>query len=238
MGCEICRGKGFLLKEVDGEHVWSMCECQKKRNKDDIFTRKLIDSNIPKEFWGINFDFYKDIPYPPDIKNFNKEQLLLIENFIKNPPVFFKSYRLLWIWGKEDNAGHSSLAAIIGKEYIKHNFKVKFFRMSNLISMFINRQEHNTVFNDISDVDLIILDDALDVNRAPLNEKLSYVSSLLFNLFSDVLSNGVNMICTSNTLLAGVDDRYKELKTLFSRYIYELELRGNIIQYTKNNPNL
>jgi DNA replication protein DnaC len=235
VSCDICKGKGFLLKEIDGEAVWSMCECQRAKNKYDIITRKLIDAGIPKEFWEINFEFYNELPFPPAITETNEKNLKLIEQFLNNPEHYFKSYRLLWIWGKDDNAGHSSIAAILGKKFIEKGYTVKFFRMANLINHFITKNNKD-IIDYIQDVDLLIIDDALDVSRAPLNTKLSYVTSLLFNFFSEALSNDVNMICTSNSLLAGVDDTYREVKTLFSRYIYELEIRGNIIKYTKLNP--
>jgi len=236
VNCDICKGKGFILKEVDGETVWSMCECQRLKNIQDISTRKFIESGIPKEFWKMEFDFYKEIPYPPDVKNFNKPNFELLKKFLDDPKTYFDSYKLLWIWGKDDNSGHSSIAAILGKEFINHNYNIKFVRMANLINYFITSNNNKTFIDDIRKLDLLIVDDALDVTRAPLNNKLLYITSLLFNFFSEALSNDVNMICTSNSVLAGVDDTYKEIKTLFARYLYELEIRGNIINYIKLNP--
>ena len=232
MSCKICKGMGFLFREEGTETVAYPCTCRKEYDKKKEIEIKYIDAGIPKKFWYYTMDSYKKLPFPPKVRDENATSISTIESIIEDPKKLINGYRVLWIYGRDDNSGHTSLAIILGKELIEKHYKVKFIYMQNLIDAFVKFNEKQTYFKDLESYNVYIIDDAFDTSRSFISG--DYTRVQLFNWINDALDKEKSFICTSNTEVDKLDTIYSQIQTILKRNIKELRLNGSVTTRTSH----
>src|SRR5271157_2336552 len=101
-----CDGSGFILVENKvGELTGVPCDLRKERDDKKALDAKLINAKIPEGYWKYNLETYETIEFSEDEQKTNKNSLKTLKGYIKNPNDFLDKYSVLWIWGKDDNAG-------------------------------------------------------------------------------------------------------------------------------------
>jgi hypothetical protein len=228
MKCSICQDFGFTKSVEDGEEIWSMCECKKKKETEEVESRKLVEAYIPKEYWEYTMEDYLKIPLMKQVREFNAPSIEIIKSCVNSPGYFIDNYKILWIWGPDINSCHTTLSVIIGKSLISQGKKIRFIKMQSLIDMFMKDFENKESTANLMKYDVIILDDALDVSRCFISEKTNYTKILIFNFLTSFINEGKKFICTSNTDISGIDNRFNEIRTILLRYAFPIEIRGDI----------
>ena len=156
----------------------------------------------------------------------NQPEISKIVKFIENPKSFKEnSPGVLWIWGEDDNAGHTSWAIILGKALLSNSLnKVKFVSMQNLVNAFTDFDDKKAFFNELEKNNIFIIDDAFDENRFYI--KGDYVKINLYNWLNNILNDEKNLICTSNKSILKIDSTYSQCKSVLLRNYQEIEIKG------------
>ena len=232
--CSNCGGKGFIIKENDmGEEEASPCKCWIQLNKDARLESKLIEANLNQKYTKYVFEDYLKQSFNQAIKIFNQPQVDILKNFIENPNEFMESIQTLWIWGKDPNAGHTTLATILGIALIKAGYKVRFFRMQSLLDIFYEFDKKSAFFENIKKFDVYIVDDAFVTDRSIVNGQ--YIKTHLFNFIDMSLGEDKHFIMTSDRLVNDISSEFEQIKVIMMRSLLELELRGSIIKTTSEH---
>ena len=255
--CFKCGGSSFILKKNEvGEEVWSPCECRIKKDREMLLESKLTDANIKKKFRMYTFDDYLAMSFTKEIQDFNRPQVETLQKFINNPhefmnnpyefvrgpedfnnnsegsiispEVFSKNPQTLWIWGEDSNAGHTTLSIILGIALIKAGYKVRFFKMQNLLDAFVEFDKKDAFFADLKKFDVYIIDDAFVKGRSIVSGQ--YTHAHLFNFIDTALGEDKHFIMTSDKLVEGISSEFEQIKMILKRSLLELELRGSIIE--------
>ena len=129
--CKKCNGTGYIRV---GNDSWKRCpECYPIREK----LQKYKNANIPEKFW--NFE----------IENVNKEIMInttkqkkieinfknLYQYYTKNIKKYINKGRGLYIAG-DIGSGKTTLAILIGKYAIVHNYKVSYIKYYDVIEKY------------------------------------------------------------------------------------------------------
>ena len=229
MACEICKGKGFLIKREEGkEDVAIPCRCRIKFDKEVAVKIRLIKADIPKTHWDISVEGFKNLKFEEnDFFEKNTESITTLEKLITTAKDIKKYPRVIWIWGTKlhPNSCHTTLAVLIGIACMKINVSVRFISMQSLLNAFINFEEKESFFKEFNKHKVFIIDDAFDESRCIVSG--NYTQIHLFNWFNDAMNARKILICTSNTLLKDVDAIYEQSKIILSRDAQELEIVGS-----------
>jgi len=235
--CDKCYGSGFVIKlnEATGEEEGVPCDCRLDREEQDIMRKKLISADIEPKFWDYTFENYLSViaTQPVSIRNSNKKNVETFKTILDNPDLFIKNkdYGVLWIWGTDDHAGHTSLAVILATEILKKNHSVRFLKMQSLLAAFTNFDTKVEFFKDLNTAQVFILDNAFDPNRCTV--KGEYTIIHLYNWLSDIMSADKKIICTSKIPMEQIDKQFQQSKNLMIQYGYELEFKGSIPKVRK-----
>lgn len=240
----LCNGTGFkpVVDEV-GYQSFIPCDCRKERDKKVLLRQKLIEADIPPRLWGYTLDNYLTLPFKPEDKTFNQPSIDILRKYIDDPQLFLKagSYttqyddevnsnretkQILWIWGRESNSCHTTLAVILGTALINKGFKVRFIDMQSLLDLFTNFEAKEVETKKLYSNDVLIIDDAFDLTRCvPVT---NFKQGSLFSFINGYLNQNKHIICTSNSLIKDIDNGFLQIKTLLLRSNTQLELRGDI----------
>jgi DNA replication protein DnaC len=225
--CTICNDSTFIRKVVDGEEIWVPCECRRKKDADMIMESRLTHANIRKSLRGYTFDDYLRLSQqlPPSIIDFNKPRIEILKSFINNPKEFLNKYQALWIWGKDSCSGHTSLIVIFGIELLKLGYKVRFIEMQQLLDAFVQFDEKNLYFNELSKFNVYIIDDIFDTSR--MIAKGKYTQIHLFQFLNTALNDGKHFIMSSNIPISQISEEFEQSKLILERSNAQLELRGS-----------
>ena len=238
MNCPLqkCDGSGFIeTVDKEGEPVIKLCDCKKDFISDEGLQRKQVQARIPPEFHKYTIEDYNNITIgfkETDI-TFNKSSLDIINKIILDPSYFLDNFKVLWIWGTEPNSCHTSLAAILARALILHGNSVRFSSFTELLKSFTDFNNPD-VLKDYKNHDVYIIDDCCDVTRTFLSTKSDFVKVNLLEFFSSNIMNGKKFICTSNVDIDSIDAKFNDLKYLLQRYVYEMQLKGNISTILRN----
>lgn len=225
-----CDGSGFIETiDENGEEVVKLCSCKKDFLSEEGVQRKLVQARVPIEFHKYTIEDYNNVTigFSPDAKAFNKKSLDIINKIITEPSYFLNNFKVLWIWGKEPNSCHTSLAVILSKALLLHGSSVRFSSFQELIKSFTDF-DNKDVLKDYKNHDVYIIDDCCDITKSFLSTKSDFVKVNLLEFFSSNLMNGKKFICTSNVDIDSIDAKFNDLKYLLQRYVYEMQLKGNI----------
>jgi hypothetical protein len=230
-----CEGTGFIpIVAENGEQEFKPCKCRLDRSNRDSIKKRRIDARIPVKYWDYTLQNYKDLSkfLPPTTVSFNTPSISLIENYLTDIPAFMKSPQVLWIWGPDDNACHTTLSVILGEELLKQNRKVLYVEFYKLLEMFVDFENKSGFFKELNNHEIYIIDDAFDTTRCtPSN----YKQGQLFGFLNDILNANKHLICTSNTSLSTIDPLFYQLRVILSRSVKELEIRGSVLQALRKN---
>ena len=235
--CSICNGAGFVIKknEETGEEEGMPCECRKDRDEANFIRMKLVSADIPPVFWEYTFDNYLSLiaTQAAPTKASNKKSLETFKALIEDPDKLIKNknFNVLWIWGNEKNAGHTSLAVILATEILKKNYSVRFITMHNILAAFTSFDTKVEFFKDFNTSNIFIIDNAFDPGRCTIKGEYSIVH--LYNWLNDALSNNKKIICTSKVPVSQIDHQFQQSKDLVSKHAYELEFKGAIPEHKK-----
>lgn len=234
--CAICNGAGFIIKlnETTGEEEGVPCECRLEREEKDVLRMRLIASDIEPRFWEYTFDNYLSlIGSKIKLKHDNSKSIEIFQSLLQDPDKFMKSkdYNVLWIWGTEDYAGHTSLAVIFATELLKRNHTVRFLKSQSLLGAFTNFDTKVEFFNDLNTAQVFVLDNAFDPNRCTI--KGEYTIIHLYNWLNDMICADKKIICTSKIPISQIDKQFQQSKNLIMNTGYELEFKGSIPKVKK-----
>lgn len=212
----------YQYKEVNGETVgelnpeWAQ-EAQAKK-----FQYFLKHSNIPKDYWDLDFDDYTSDKNKAAVKQCRtyaercrKEELHNVSLYLHGP----------------QTSGKTTIACAIGKEFIRQGYKVQFVLAGEFINLMMKNQGFN---NDplviqrlrfLLSSDLLIIDDAFDKDKALMwsnSESKNLIIAEWDTTLRRYLSNDGRVIFTSNFML-------EQISSVYGRSMYELVDR-NFIQ--------
>lgn len=236
----ICNGSGFKVETDDkGYQSFVPCDCRKQRDVKVLLRQKLVEACIPPRLWGYTFDNYLSLPFKPEDKEYNKPYVNILQGFIENPKSFIgktvdpithtvtlTSKQVLWLWGRDSNSCHTSLAVILGTSLINANYKVRFIDMQSLLDLFTNFDTKEEETKRLMSVDVLIIDDAFDTTRCVT--MTNYKQGTMFSFLNNFLNQNKHLICTSNLPIIDMDQSFLQIKTILLRSKIELELRGDI----------
>jgi len=240
--CNVCEDKGFLLKKVmyddDGnkvvlrdnatsyeEEVWFPCECRKKQDKEVALDYKLTEAGIHKSLCKYTFDDYIKIPFPPDVKKFNQSQVDVLTTIMNDPIEFFTDNNVLWLWGSDDNSGHTTLAATLGIKLIEKKFSVRFLKMQTLLDAFTDFDDKEYL-EKLKGYKFYIIDDAFDLDSVTVGGPYTQVH--LFQFIDNALLEDSKFIMTSRENIINIPEEFHRSGTVLRRSFSSLELRGDI----------
>lgn len=228
MVCSKCHGTGFLIElSSEGESIAKPCECRKEKDQLITIQTRLIDARIPPLYWPYEMEQYKKLPISPKAKEFNQPAIEYMKAFIDDPtPMVNYKSTVLWIWGEEANACHTTLATILGKSLLHKDIRVRFISMLDLTNAFVEFDKKTDFFNTLNQYRVFILDNAFDTTRCSATKDYTIVH--LYNWLDTILGNEKILICTSNIPIAKIDNIYLQSKIALSRHYKELEIKGSI----------
>jgi chromosomal replication initiation ATPase DnaA len=228
---KLCNGTGFIpIISESGEQEFKPCKCRIERSQKESLKKKRIDARIPVRYWDYSFDNYKRLAkmlepkLTPAILTQNQENIKILEDYINNPHKLLESSQVLWIWGSDDNACHTTLATILAESLLKINTKVLFLEFYRLMEMFTNFTTKSEYFQQLQGYQVYVIDDAFDITRA---NATSYKQAQLFGFLNDLLNENVHLICTSNISAKSIDPIFSQLKIIINRSIEEVRLQGS-----------
>jgi DNA replication protein DnaC len=242
MKCPICNGESFIIKYINpdtgeelgrddpnGTDTAVPCKCRIERDEATILKNNLTASAIPVIYWNYTFEGYmaETKKFNHHINTKNTIPLQQYKRFLDNPKDFINNYKVLWIYGPHDNAGHTTLAVLIAKELIKLRYNVRFIKMSDLLDIFTdfnNKQDKLALLNRSN---IYLLDDAFDLSKCVTPGE--YVKMHMYNWVDSALANGKHFICTSSIKLQEMSLAFGHCKTVLNRSYIQIELLGSIV---------
>lgn len=240
--CPDCRGTGMRyvddLKAVDYTYVdeegkliypqlAEMCDCIKPRELKKAKKAKLKEANFPESIVDpIVEGTYSYETYFTYLKRFSmklvNEGKNEYEEFLNNPNSMLNE-KFIWLWGVDDNIGHTSLALLLGMKLVELKVKVKFIKMNDLLQVFHDFENKAETLANISRASVIILDDAFDTSRCFVGKGFTQIS--LFNWMDTMVANKKLFICTSNIAINSIANEYRECKCILLRQNKEIEIK-------------
>ncbi|HRZ18534.1 MAG TPA: hypothetical protein P5136_00515 [Methanofastidiosum sp.] len=233
MTCPICHGSTFISVEKDGETIAVPCQCRKDREKKTLLNTKRIDARIPPKLWDFTFESYSHLPMIG--RENDKESIETFKKILDNPFIVKeKDIQVIWIYGKNDNACHTSLAIILGTAFLEKDFFVRFITFQELMNNFTEFNTRVSYFEELEKYQVYIIDNAFDSSRAGAFGKGDYSQKAAFNWVNTALSNGKILICTCNVPIRQISDEFKQSKIVLLRSFIELNFLGTIITESKS----
>ncbi len=234
--CPLCKGVKVTIATIDGEEVAIPCECVKKQALEVKLTRAYDLAHLPKgAIRTYSLDQYEKLPIKPDLKEANKPAIEFFRQLISQPDFYYKNLqkRIIWIWGEEPNACHTTLAVIIGKAFIATElYRVRFISFQSLLSLFTNFDSLHSTLETFKEYDIYIIDDGFDLSRCMLHEKSSkFILSYLFSFFNDCMHENKLLIITSNCSVNNIDKIFSETQIIVRRSAVEYHIQGSITRY-------
>ena len=234
--CIECGDLGFITVKIDGEEISKVCKCRRQWDEGFFLKKHVSDAGIQHQFLNYKIEDYLQVPFKKEIKLYNEVQTSILEGFIKNPEEFINNYQILWIWGEDPNAGHTTLANMLGISLIKAKYRIKFIKMQHLVNEFYNLDKRDSYVTGLMKFDVYIIDDAFVPGRVKISGE--YTKTHLFNFIDDGLSCGKHFIMTSDRLVNDLSTDLGEIKIIMQRSLLELELRGSILGTSKNGTDI
>ncbi len=227
----LCFGTGFIpIISETGEQEFKPCVCRTERIQRESIKKKRIEARVPVKYWDYSFDNYKKLfkmvasKLTPTVLKQTKEYIDKLESYIEDPKKFLDGPQVLWIWGTDENACHTTLATILGESLLKQGSKVLFVEFYKLMEAFTNFNTRSEYFKELQGYSIYIIDDAFDVTRANCT---NYKQAQLFGLLNDWLNENCKLICTSNVSVSNIDPLFSQLKIILNRSVEEFQIQGS-----------
>lgn len=227
MECKICHGRTFIKDEETD--MWKPCKCRLVQDKEDLLNLKLKNTYIPRHYTQHTIESYRKLIRPDSFVK-NKDSIDILESIIKDPNLFLDNYKVLWIWGKDPNAGHTTFSVMVGVALIEAGYKVRFIEMQTLVNNFTNFEGKEQFFGDLARYDVYIIDDAFDNTRASVSDGYGRVQ--MFQFINNAFNSDKYFIMTSNIPLNSIssekDNKYEQCRIILQRSLLSLELSGTL----------
>jgi len=158
--CPICHGTGVITKTIGGSQYSFSCKCRKK----EVLKRKLIEANIPEEYWGKEDEDISDRVKAMAIMGESRKKIDInkfSKKYINSFDTFLKKRRNIVLMGT-NGAGKTFLATKIGINAIKRKIETRYITSKSLIKLCgstWNDKENEKRFKKLQEVDLLILDE-------------------------------------------------------------------------------
>jgi len=221
-----CNGSGFLIKENSlGTLEAVPCECRKEKDMQAKIDVLLTFSRIPKKYLDCTFESYRE--KAKRVGDQNKQPVEWLEEMAANPHTMFEKYQIIWIYGTEANAGHTTFAVLLGLSLIRTGVKVRFITMHNLLTIFTDFENKSDILDDLNSAEVYILDDAFDVTRSYAHGEYTKIN--LFHWLNASLNDGKKFICTSNTKIREINSIYDQCRDLVVRAAIAVKIQGSIV---------
>jgi len=197
--CKICNDTGYITELFDTK----MCNCLKQKLFDEQYNKSNI-TNIEKE----NFDFFDIYVYSDEIdeKKYGspispKENILkikkIVETFIEN---FDDPNEKNLLFTGNTGLGKTFLSNCIAKELLSKGKTVLYqtapVMLDTIISSRFDKSGNlNEIYNNILDVDLLIIDDLGTecINNMKFTELFNIINTRLLNQNKTVISTNLSI---------------------------------------------
>lgn len=227
--CSKCNGSTWIIRfnPETKEDTAYPCDCRLERDKQNNMRSKLIKAGIPPEYWEYTLDNYITLPLGNSVLATIKDTSInKLREYMETPKKFIDNFSVLWIWGRNPNAGHTSLAVILAVELLKKGNKVRFIKMQDLISAFTDFENKKDYFKQLESFDVYLIDDAFDTARCTASGEYSRIH--LYNWLSTAISYGKCFICTSKIEISQIDKQFEQSKNVLLKSRVSLEFQGMI----------
>jgi len=158
--CPICHGDGVITKTIGGTQYSFSCNCRMR----EVLKRKLIQANIPEEYWGKEDEKISDRVKAMAIMGEDRKKIDInkfSEKYISGFDDFLEKRRNVVLMGT-NGAGKTFLATKIGINAIKRGISTKYLTSKQLIKLCgktFNDRESQKKFKELQEIDLLILDE-------------------------------------------------------------------------------
>lgn len=211
--CKICGDTGYITELFDTK----MCNCLKQKLFDEQYNKSNI-TNIEKE----NFDFFDLSLYSEEIdeKKYGspispKENIMkikkIVENFVEN---FDDPNEKNLLFTGNTGLGKTFLSNCIAKELLSKGKTVLYqtspVMLDTIISCRFDRTENlNDIYNNILDVDLLIIDDLGTecINNMKFTELFNIINTRLLNQNKKVTKTVISTNLSIKNLFSTYDER-------------------------------
>lgn len=211
--CKICNDTGYITQEFNTK----MCNCLKQKLFDEQYNKSNI-TNIEKE----NFDFFDLSVYSEEIdeKKYGspispKENILKIKKIVKD---FIENFddpneKNLLFTGNT-GLGKTFLSNCIAKELLSQGRTVLYqtapVMLDTIISSRFDKNENlNNIYNNILDVDLLIIDDLGTecINNMKFTELFNIINTRLLNQNQKTTKTVISTNLNIKNLFSTYDER-------------------------------
>jgi len=212
----------FIYKEVNGELTAYLNPDWKEMIQNEKFSYFLNKSNIPNDYWDLDFDSFPWEKSKPQVDNCRKYALECKEEKFKDVS--------LYLYGG-NSSGKTTVACSIAKEFITKGLRVKFILAGSLAEMLMKKSSYTTdeeikdKIEDLKNSDLVIIDDCFDQTKSIMwkSDSKNLIISVWDSFLRDILSRQVRVIITSNILPL-------EIQNIYGKSMYELIDRNFVLQ--------
>jgi DNA replication protein DnaC len=212
----------FIYKEVNGELTAYLNPDWKEMIQNEKFSYFLNKSNIPNDYWDLDFDSFPWEKSKPQVDNCRKYALECKEEKFKDVS--------LYLYGG-NSSGKTTVACSIAKEFIRKGLRVKFILAGSLAEMLMKKSSYTTdeeikdKIEDLKNSDLVIIDDCFDRTKSIMwkSDSKNLIISVWDSFLRDILSRQVRVIITSNILPL-------EIQNIYGKSMYELIDRNFVLQ--------
>lgn len=193
--CKLCAGIGMVL--VDEELQY--CKCvQRIRQK-----AKLIDANIPKQYWDFHIaDIHQSF------KEDNKKEFHAVQAYIKRIRANIRNGKGLWLWSPP-GMGKSTCIADILRSAIATKHKAYFLKAAKVVELRMkalrSAEASGLVDYLLSKVDIIAVE---EIEKVYLASEDTLPNTLFFDFLSDLYDSKRALLVTSNCSPAKVIEKF------------------------------
>jgi DNA replication protein DnaC len=228
-GCEKCDKGTIILKDEYGEEYSDHCECVKNNIKSNSFEQSLLAANIPKDFWYLTTDNYRNPATSAYDKMINEINMAIIKRYIDEMPKRIETGTGLYLFG-DNNTGKTMLMCIVLKEAIKMGYSVRFQTMSEIINGYMQSWFDKKDISVFKECHILGIDDSFD-RRKTYTSQNNIQLSQLDDLFRYRVHNWKSMMITANISKDDLDNEDSfvnvNMTRLINRKMIELTFRGD-----------
>jgi len=200
----------FKIFEKDGEEYASLDPKYKKQIIQKRYEYLLVQSNIPRFYWDIEFKDYKG-----ENSKSNLEKVIFYAKNFKDKKF---NHVHLYLYGA-NNSQKTAIACNIAKEIIKQGYSTKFILAGSLIDKLIKLQGYSfneEIYNEINvlkQCDAIIIDDIFDQSKSVFwskPESASLIITAWDSFLREIVSSPTKLILTSNIPIDMIAKKFGE----------------------------
>lgn len=198
-GCKNCFTIGVVYSIIHNEIRSSDCICRVIERRKSKISKMYLESALPERYKDADIQKWQNPGVSKDEIELNQKSLVLIERYAADVRKHIASGTGLFICGP-NGVGKTFLACAVSNVVIASNLSVKYFTLDKIIKTEIDgwrNEESKVLMDNISNADLLVVDDIDKVYRT----KTGIENSLFDNLLRCRLQDNKPCIFTSNKTL-------------------------------------